>query len=370
MPSLDRRGDRRYGRAVSSAPAVTIGDEFAADATVDPDRDRSTSRRWLVMTRRLLLATYGIAYLVWFFEKGVLIDRISVTISVVTFVLIGHIGRPWRQLARLPLDFALYGLMWFAYEETRGAADRLGMPLQVESVRNIDRFLFFGVDPNVWLQDRLYEREVGMVDVVASLEYFTHFFVPIVAIAVLWVTNRAQWVRFMRRFATTLAIACAMFVVLPTAPPWMAGGGNKAIPLDALPRLQRTAGRGWRHIGLEGFVHVWDHGREWGNPVAAMPSLHAGYSMLVVAFFFPMIRYRRLRWLLLAHPLLMGFALVYLAEHYVIDVLAGWAVVGLSFLIWNRYERWRAAATPPDRPPSPAVCSTPPQTHRSTSSGS
>ena len=35
--------------------------------------------------------------------------------------------------------------------------------------------------------------------------------------------------------------------------------------------------------------------------------------------------------------------LVYLAEHYVIDVLAGWAVVGASFWIWARLERWWAA---------------------------
>jgi len=41
------------------------------------------------------------------------------------------------------------------------------------------------------------------------------------------------------------------------------------------------------------------------------------------------------------YPLAMGVALVYLAEHYVVDVLAGWALVGLSFALWGRVERRR-----------------------------
>ena len=42
---------------------------------------------------------------------------------------------------------------------------------------------------------------------------------------------------------------------------------------------------------------------------------------------------------MLVYPLVMGVALVYLAEHWVIDVLAGWAVVGMSFALWAVIER-------------------------------
>jgi membrane-associated phospholipid phosphatase len=143
----------------------------------------------------------------------------------------------------------------------------------------------------------------------------------------------------MRRFATVLALGCLTYILVPTAPPWMAGGGSPSIPLDALPPLQRTAGRGWRHIGLEGFVHVWDTGRDWANPTAAMPSLHAAIALFVVVFFWPMVRRRWLRALMVLHPILMGAALVYLAEHYVVDVLAGWIIVALSFWAWAWIER-------------------------------
>eukprot|EP01041_Mallomonas_annulata_P025980 gene25980-47157_t len=143
----------------------------------------------------------------------------------------------------------------------------------------------------------------------------------------------------MRRFATVLAIACVSFVLLPTAPPWMAAGGSETIVLDALPPLERPAGRGWDALHLDSFVHAWETGRDWANPVAAMPSLHAAFSLMGVAFWLPRIRRRWVRAAMLVYPLVMGVALVYLAEHWVVDVLAGWAVVGMSFALWAVIER-------------------------------
>jgi len=296
-------------------------------------------RRSTVLIRRVLLGAYGLAYLAWFFEYGLIIDRVSVVLSVTVFLVIGHIGKPWRDWLYLPVGLLLYAAMWFAYDETRGAADRVGLPLQVESVRNIDRFLFFGTDPTVWLQRNFHHDDVGAHDVIASIVYFSHFIVPVAAIAMLWISNRALWARFMRRFATVLAIACAMFVLLPTAPPWMAGGGDRRIRLDALPPLERSARRGWTHLGFDGFVHVWVAGRDWSNPTAAMPSLHAGFSLFVVMFFWPMVQRRSLRVAMAMYPIVMGCSLVYLAEHYVIDLLVGWAVVVFSFWLWARIER-------------------------------
>ena len=295
--------------------------------------------RWR-RARRVLLCAYAVAYLVWFLNYGVIIDRISVLVSVALLLVIVHVGRPLRSWRVLSIDLSLYAVMWLAYDETRGAADRLGMPLQVESVRDIDRAMFGGIDPNVWMQDRFFSAEhVRWYDVVASVVYFSHFVLPVAVIAVLWVRRRHQWIRCMRRFATVLLIGCASFVLLPTAPPWMAAGGSAAVLVPTIAPLERPAGRGWDALQLDSFVHAWETGRDWANPVAAMPSLHAGFSLFVVVFFFPAVRRRWVRVAMLAYPVTMGIALVYLAEHWVIDVFAGWAVVGASFALWAPIER-------------------------------
>jgi hypothetical protein len=288
--------------------------------------------------RRVSFVVYAGIYVVWFANLGIIVDRISVLVSITVLLVIAHLGRPWRAWRVTAIDLTLYVAMWLVYDETRGAADRLGRPLQVTSVRDADRFLFGGVDATVWLQDRFLRDEVRWYDVVASVVYYSHFVVPIAVIAVLWIRDRSSWVRFMRRFATVLGLACVSFVLFPTAPPWMAGGGDDTIVLDAIAPVARPAGRGWDALGLDSFVHAWETGRDWANPVAAMPSLHAGFSLFVVVFFLPRVRRRPLRVIGLAYPATMAVALVYLAEHWIVDVLAGWSIVGVAFGLWHLIE--------------------------------
>ncbi|MET0143689.1 MAG: phosphatase PAP2 family protein [Ilumatobacteraceae bacterium] len=330
---------------MSTPPETDLrdGDVPAAPFTDRPGqsrlRDVVPADPWQ-RVRAVLLAGYLVGYVVWFYVNGIIIDRISVTISVVALLVLLHVGRSLFEWFRLAIDLLLYAAMWWVYDETRGIADRLGAPVQIESTINIDRFLFFGTDPNVWMQQTFYSADhVYWYDIAASIFYYTHFVVPIAVIVFLWVSDRREWVRFMSRFATVLFVACISFVVLPTVPPWMAAGGDPRRPLDALEPLARPAGRGWQHLGLHGFVHAWETGRDWSNQVAAMPSLHAAFALFVVVFFLPWIPWRPVKVLVFVFPLGMAVALVYLAEHYVIDVLAGWAVVGLSFLVWNRIER-------------------------------
>ncbi len=304
--------------------------------------------------RFALIGIYGVVYVWWFFANGIIIDRISVLWSFAIFLGVASVGRPAHEWLRTARDLGFFVAMWIAYDESRGVADGLGMPVQVESVRDIDRFLLFGTDGVVWLQEQ-FLSEPGTVrwyDVIASFVYYSHFIVPPLVMAILWFRDRDQWVRYMRRFATVILIGCTMFVLLPTAPPWMAAGGRNrsGYEFDALPPLRRPTGNGWRHIGLDGFVEAWDTGRDWANEVAAMPSLHSAYALFVVVFFWPRIRPIWVRWALLAYPLTMAVALMYFGEHYLADALAGWAVVGVSFLIWNRIERRLEARKAEERP--------------------
>ena len=310
--------------------------------------------------RSVLLGGYLVVYLWWLRARGLPIDRISVTISLAIFLFCAFIGKSWKAWVVLIVDVVLYAAMWLAYEQTRTAAYTMGMPLQVESVRNIDRFLFWGNDPNVVLQRHFWHADIRWWDQVASTIYYTHFVLPIVVIAVLWAANRRQWLRFMRRFATLLAVACLMFVLLPTVPPWMAG--SRKFSYGIIAPLERKTYRGFYDLGFKGFVGDWQKALEWGNPVAAMPSLHSAFSLIVPAFFLPWLRPRWLKVLALCFPVAMLTSLVYLGEHWVIDGLVGWSIVGGSFVLWSRLERWQRcrkadlATAALDLSPTAGVC--------------
>ena len=142
-------------------------------------RLRPTSRWGLA--RRIGLVGYVAGYVIWFFTKGMIVDRISVTISVASLMIIVNLGRPLRVWLTVVADLVLYGGMWVAYDETRGVADGLGAPLQVQSVINIDRVIGLGQQPNVWLQQHFYSPDVvRWYDVVASIVYFSHFVVIVI----------------------------------------------------------------------------------------------------------------------------------------------------------------------------------------------
>ena len=71
-----------------------------------------------------------------------------------------------------------------------------------------------------------------------------------------------------------------------------------------------------------------------GNPFAAMPSLHFGTSVMAARILSQVgPGHAALAW---GYALTLGFGLVYLGEHYVIDLLAGFA---LAEGIWRAAPR-------------------------------
>jgi hypothetical protein len=283
--------------------------------------------------RTAALIAYVIAFIWSGITNGIPTDRIAVLAWVLGGFVAGNLGRSRERQWLMLRDFSLFVAMWFAYDYSRGIADQLGMPIQVFAPRNVDRFFFFGTDPNVWMQSRFYEAaSVRWYDVVGSMVYFTHFCVPMAAAVALWIRNRDQWVRYMRRLATVLFMGVATFIVFPAAPPWMAARDGH---LSA--KLARPAVRGWSHLGLDTVSNVIERGREVVNPVAAVPSLHVAFSLLVILFFAPQLP-KYLKPLVVIFPVCMMVTLVYFGEHYIIDGVLGVAYVLIAFRFWNNYE--------------------------------
>ncbi len=152
----------------------------------------------------------------------------------------------------------------------------------------------------------------------------------------LWTRRRDRWVWWRDRFLTLTALGLATYVLLPTAPPWLAAREGELDP------VARTAGRGWSVIGLEVADRVLDLGRAAVNLTAALPSLHAAYAAFTAVALWRGTR-RPWRALLAAYPLAMGFALVVSGEHYVFDVLLGYLYAAGTVVLVRRVERWWAA---------------------------
>ena len=92
--------------------------------------------------------------------------------------------------------------------------------------------------------------------------------------------------------------------------------------------VERIVGRGWGKLNLHTASALLDQGQASVNLVAAVPSLHAGLTLAIAAFLWNRV-HRGWRPLLAAYVIVMAFTLVYTAEHYVIDILLGWALAAV-----------------------------------------
>ena len=110
--------------------------------------------------------------------------------------------------------------------------------------------------------------------------------------------------------------------------------------------VQRISGRGWSELHLRVARSVLDEGQRVVDVVAAVPSLHAGGTLLIVLFLWRRSR-AWLRTLLVGYALAMALALVYTGEHYVSDIVAGWLCAVLVTLLFGRLER-RTRTAPAD----------------------
>ena len=283
-------------------------------------------------TRQISIGLY-LAIFLWSAQHfGVPVDRVAVTLWILGAFVFANVGKPLRAQRNMLRDWSVFAAMLFAYEYSRGLADQLGVPVQKTLIRDIDRVLFFGADPSVWLQERLnISSNLAWYEYPLAVTYMTHFILPMGTAVLLWWVSREQWVRYIRRLSILFFLAVATYVVLPVAPPWMISKEGLIGP------IKRITARGWTEMGLHTVSKLFERGSAIANPVAAMPSLHAACALLVVVFFWSKMRIW-MKPIALVLPAAMAFCLVYFGEHYVADIIFGFAYVWLACVLSTHWE--------------------------------
>ncbi len=224
----------------------------------------------------------------------------------------------------------------FLYDLLRGVvADSLFAAHTLPQIR-ADELLFGGQVPTVWLQERLFDPSAPQFyDYLAWAVYLTHFFAVFAIAAYLWKRARPRFLRFRNMVLALTAMAFTTYVLFPAVPPWLASQNGD------LGESSRVVGAVWQQLGVTPAAELWEKGSSFANEVAAVPSLHTAYPVLILVFFWPGGS-RRVRALCLAYALAMSLTLVYTAEHYVADVLAGWAYAVGAYLLVTGIGAWRA----------------------------
>ena len=295
------------------------------------------------MLGRIAVGAWAIG-LVWFiFAQGFPFDRAYQTLWILSGLVLTSIGRGWRHVGRIFLDWIPLILVLYAYDYSRHFAEVLGRPVMIQPQIDWDRLLFFGVTPTIWLQAHFYDPlVVHWWDSLGSLIYISHFVAVWIIAAVLYWRNRDAWFLWVRAIVVLCISALVAFALVPSAPPWYAARDGYLPPVD------RISTRGLDSVGLHGAKQLIDQGSSVTNDVAAIPSLHTGFAILIAIWFYPRVAQRHQWWLrplLVLYPISMLAVLVYSGEHYVVDGLIAAVFVAGTLYGLQRWDRRRSRRT-------------------------
>lgn len=220
-------------------------------------------------------------------------------------------------------DIGLFALQMWAFtvvhELPYDDPERLRRRLRTGYPIAIDRVVGLGKLPTVRLQRALARvPRVGTLNRGLTWIHWLWFLEPYAALLFILLRHPDRFPRAARQMAGVFDLGCAVYFIAPTAPPWWSS--EQGITEEEVRRIMEEVGK-----------ETW--GRAWpamyaalgGNPWAAMPSLHFATSTMAAISLSEAGRTAgAIGW---SYALTLGFALVYLGEHYVTDLAAGAALV-------------------------------------------
>ena len=228
-----------------------------------------------------------------------------------------------RDLATCTLQMWAY---LAAYKTPHDDPDAQRKRVHIDYPAVADRVLGLGELPSVRLQ-RALARSGKTLEDWSALErvlvwaHWSWFIVPHGSLIYILARHPARFTRAAVLTYAVFDVGASVYWLLPTAPPWYAAelASEQGESTQAIRRMMVEYGELFWRDRWGSLYSVFG-----GNPLAAMPSLHFATSVmaaLLLAEVGPVAGA-----LGVGYTATLGFALVYLGEHYAVDLLGGAAL--------------------------------------------
>jgi hypothetical protein len=189
-----------------------------------------------------------------------------------------------------------------------------------EAVLRLERR--FALDWEDGLQDAVLPHD-ALVTLANWIYIYGHWPVIAATAVVLYKTRRAAYRLLRNAILVSAAIGFAFFALLPVAPPRLIGAGLADTVVE-----RSGAYRAFQPPALT-------------NQYAALPSFHFGWNLLVGIVVFSVASQFVLRAFAVGMPAAMGFSVIATGNHFVLDVVAGGAIVLVGLVVARHVAQHR-----------------------------
>jgi membrane-associated phospholipid phosphatase len=272
------------------------------------------------------------------------LSLLLITVSLLTnrsflgwglFVIFAIMLVPIGRARSFILSFIPYAAVWFIFTALRSLSDETILARTLNTrVAQLERWLFGGQYPTVMLQDRLFDpTHLHWYDYAATATHWSYFIIPHAVAIRIWYKNPALFKHYLSAMTLLLAVGLCIYFLIPSNPPWLAPEPVNSPSAAVVYRVMETIGK---ELG-GGLYNASYKVVGESNPIAAMPSIHMAITFLLV---FPAFRAGK-KWgfAALLYATAMGYSLIYLGEHYFVDVVAGCLITTYGWVasgVWLR----------------------------------
>lgn len=244
------------------------------------------------------------------------------------FVLVCYYLHP--RTRRFALDFLPFVLFGILYDFLRIFPKNWAGPIHVAWPYEMEKLLFgFHYEGQVITWNEFFRTHTSIpLDLITGVTYSLHMVIPLGFAFLSWLKHPIESRRFIQAFLLVNFFAFVTYIAFPAAPPWYIEQYG-FVPAN------------WSLVGSPGGLANFDHffGANYFHDIyakgswvfGAIPSMHAGFPLLVILFAHRFLKKGMTP--LYLYMFLIWFSAVYLRHHYVIDLIAGVLYVFVAYFL-------------------------------------
>ncbi len=211
--------------------------------------------------------------------------------------------RPWSGFASQAIVVALMSLLYFGVRMVTKDSE-------IAAFANAANLISFeqglGIDVESWLQNLILDKH-NIVTLFNWIYIWLHWPVILFSMFYLFRYRRSHYILFRNAMIISGAIGLIIFMAYPVAPPRFMGGFEDTVG---------SFSTSYKILQPPSIV----------NKYAALPSFHVGWNVMACTVLFKSTKFLPMRIFAVVSPLLMAFAVIFTANHWVVDGILGTAI--------------------------------------------
>ena len=271
-----------------------------------------------------------LAYLLWcYFGIGTI--KSEHILLVVIWLAGYYINDTTRRFVKA---FAFFMLFWIIYDGMRVVPNYEVNTVHIRQPYEIEKWLFGIHDlgkiltPNEYFA--LHHQKIG--DFLSGFFYINWMPIPLGFGVYLFIKNKKLFLQFSLAFLLVNIAGFIIYYLYPAAPPWYVAKYGFDLQLG-VPGSRAGLARFDELINYPLFQNIYNKN---ANVLAAMPSLHATYPLIVTYYSIKAKMPKFWIGLFAFFTLGIWFSAVYSNHHYLIDVLAGILLASVVLFVFEK----------------------------------